>query len=154
MFQKSRTGTSCIAYEDSVREALCFGWIDSLIKRLDNDRFARKFTPRQPTSKWSELNRQRWAELKATGLLAAPGLEVAPTENTYVRRREFPELPSYIGNAFKRSPKAWTFFESLAPTYRRHFVLWIDSAKRPETREKRLQESIELLARGQKLGLK
>ena len=59
VFQKSRTGINSIAYEDSVREALCFGWIDSLVKRLDDERFASKFTPRQPTSKWSELNRKR-----------------------------------------------------------------------------------------------
>jgi uncharacterized protein YdeI (YjbR/CyaY-like superfamily) len=58
-----------IPYEDTVREALCFGWIDSLIKRLDDDRCAPKVTPRQPTSKWSDINRNRWLELKAAGLL-------------------------------------------------------------------------------------
>ena len=154
VFQKGHTGTKCIAYEDSVREALCFGWIDSLIKRLDDERFARKFTPRQPTSKWSELNRERWNELKAAGLLAAPGLAAAPTSNSYDPRPEVPELPGYIADAFKRNSKAWTFFRALAPTYRRNFVVWIHTAKRPETREKRVQESIALLARGQKLGLK
>ena len=154
VFQKGHTGTKCIAYEDSVREALCFGWIDSLVKRLDDERFARKFTPRQPTSKWSELNRRRWRELQAAGLLAAPGLAAAPTSNSYDPRPEVPELPGYIADAFKRNPKAWTFFHTLAPTYRRNFVVWIHTAKRPETRQKRVQESIALLTRGQKLGLK
>jgi hypothetical protein len=71
---KDHTGVKSIAYEDSVREALCFGWIDSLIKRLDDDRYARKFTPRQRTSKWSDINRERWVELKAAGLLTAAGV--------------------------------------------------------------------------------
>jgi uncharacterized protein YdeI (YjbR/CyaY-like superfamily) len=74
VFHKPHSGAEAIPYEDSVREALCFGWIDSLIKRLDDDRYARKFTPRKPTSKWSDLNRRRWAELEAEGRLTAAGL--------------------------------------------------------------------------------
>src|SRR5216117_1626279 len=77
VFYKDHTGVKSIPYEDSVREALCFGWIDSLIKRLDDDRYARKFTPRKPTSKWSDINRKHWAELKESGQLAAPGLAAA-----------------------------------------------------------------------------
>ena len=74
VFYKSHTGVTSISYEDTVREALCFGWIDSLVKRLDVDRYARRVTPRQPTSKWSDINRKRWAELKAAGLLTSAGL--------------------------------------------------------------------------------
>ena len=66
---KQHAGVESMAYEDLVREALCFGWVDSLIKRLDDDRYAIKVTPRKPTSKWSDINRKRWAELKAAGLL-------------------------------------------------------------------------------------
>lgn len=77
VFYKDHTGVKSIAYEDSVREALCFGWIDSLIKRLDDDRYARKFTPRQPTSKWSDINRKHWVELKEAGLLTPAGLAAA-----------------------------------------------------------------------------
>src|SRR5262245_50987230 len=80
VFYKGHTGVKSILYEDSVREALCFGWVDSLIKRLDDDRYARKFTPRKPTSKWSDSNRKRWAELKAAGLLGPAGLSAAPTD--------------------------------------------------------------------------
>jgi uncharacterized protein YdeI (YjbR/CyaY-like superfamily) len=154
VFHKGHTDVKAIPYEDSVREALCFGWIDSLIKRLDDDRYARKFTPRQPTSKWSDINRKRWVELKAAGLLTSAGLAAAPTDNTYAPLPAIPELPSYIAKALKGNPKAWSFFQELAPTYRRHFVRWIHSAKRSETREKRLCESIALLEVGQKLGLK
>jgi uncharacterized protein YdeI (YjbR/CyaY-like superfamily) len=154
VFYKDRTGAASMAYEDSVRQALCFGWIDSLIKRLDDERYARKFTPRQPTSKWSAINRGRWAELKAAGLLAAAGLAAAPTDATYAPRPAIPNLPGYIATALKANAKAWRFFQQLAPTYRRHFVAWIHTARRPDTREKRIRESIALLADGKKLGLK
>lgn len=143
-----------VAYDDSVREALCFGWIDSLIKRLDDDRYARKFTPRQTSSKWSPSNRKRWLELKAAGLLAPAGLAAAPTGNSYAPRPAIPKLPSYIAKAFRTNAKAWDFFRDLAPTYRRHFVMWIHSAARPETRQKRIRESLALLNARRKLGLK
>jgi uncharacterized protein YdeI (YjbR/CyaY-like superfamily) len=154
VFYKDHTGVASIAYEDSVREALCFGWIDSLIKRLDENRYARKFTPRQPTSKWSDINRRRWVELKTTSLLASPGLAAAPTDNTYAPRPSIPRLPAYIVKALKANTKAWGFFQELAPSYQRHFVGWIHLAKRPETRAKRIRESIALLTGGKKLGLK
>ena len=151
---KAHTGEKSIPYEDMVREALCFGWIDSLIKRLDNDRYALKVTPRQPTSKWSDINRKRWAELKAAGLLTSAGLAAAPTDNSYAPRPVIADLPVYIAKALKANFKAWEFFRKLAPTYRRDFVVWIHTAKRPETRERRIRESIRLLAAGKKLGLK
>jgi len=154
VFYKNHTRVKFIPHEDSVREALCFGWIDSLIKRLDDDRYALKFTPRQPNSKWSEINRKRWVELKAAGLLAPPGVAAAPTGNTYAPKPAIPDLPAYIAKALNANPKAWGFFQKLAPTYRRHFVGWIHTAKRPETREKRIRESVALLAAGKKLGLK
>ena len=154
VFHKDHTGVQSIPYEDSVREALCFGWIDSLIKRLDDDRYARKFTPRKPTSKWSDINRKRWAALEAAGLLTEAGLAAAPTDNTYAPRPAIPDMPAYIAKALKANAKAWDFFNELAPGHRRHFVIWIHTAKRPETREKRIRESIALLAAGKKLGLK
>lgn len=154
VFHKARACTRSIPYDDSVREALCYGWIDSLIKRLDDDRYARKFTPRQPKSKWSDTNRKRWTELNAAGLLAAAGLAAAPTGSTYGARPKIPELPAYIAKAFKGSPKAWAFFQKLPPGQRRLFVGWIHSAKQPETRERRIRESVALLGARQKLGLK
>ena len=151
---KTHTAVKSIPYEDMVREALCFGWIDSLVKRLDDDRYLLKVTPRQPTSKWSDINRKRWAELKAAGLLTPASLAAAPTDNSYAPRPVIPDLPMYIARALKANVKAWKFFRELAPTYRRDFVVWIHTAKLAETRAKRLRESIALLAAGKKLGLK
>jgi uncharacterized protein YdeI (YjbR/CyaY-like superfamily) len=154
VFYKAHTGLKSMPYEDAVREALCFGWIDSLVKRLDDDRYALKVTPRKPSSKWSDLNRKRWAELEAAGLLAPAGRAAAPTSNTYAAKPVIPELPGYIAKALKANSKAWNFFRELAPTYRRNFVVWIHVAKQPETRARRIRESISLLAAGKKLGLK
>jgi uncharacterized protein YdeI (YjbR/CyaY-like superfamily) len=154
VFHKAHTGVKSIPYEDTVREALCFGWIDSLVKRLDADRFALKVTPRKPTSKWSDTNRKRWVELKAAGLLTPAGLAAPPTNNTYAPRPVVPALPAYIAEALKGNSKAWKFFRELAPTYRRQFLVWIHIAKRPETRDRRIRESIALLAAGKRLGLK
>jgi len=154
VFYKQHTKLKSMPYEDAVREALCFGWIDSLVKRLDDDRYALKVTPRKPTSKWSDLNRKRWLELKAAGLLSSAGLATAPTENTYGPRPVIPDLPNYIAKAIKGDAEAWKFFRELAPRHRRDFVVWIHTAKRPETRERRIRESLALLAAEKKLGLK
>ena len=154
VFYKAHTGEKSIAYEDMVREALCFGWIDSLIKRLDDDRYLLKVTPRQPASKWSALNRTRWKELKAAGQLAPAGLAAAPTSNTYAPKPVIPELPAYIAKALKTNAKAWDFFRTLPPRERRNFVVWIHIAKQPETRARRIRESIGLLAAEKRLGLK
>jgi len=141
-------------HEELVREALCYGWIDSLIKRVDDDRYAIKVTPRKTTSKWSDLNRRRWKELKAAGLLAPPGLAAAPTATTYAPKPSIPDLPAYIAKAFRTNATAWQFFQSLSARNRRDFVVWIHTAKRPETRERRIRESIGLLSAGKRLGLK
>ncbi len=155
VFHKRHTGIEGIGYGDAVEEAICFGWIDSLVKRLDDDRYARKFTPRRADSKWSTINRRRYADLEARGLLARPGLERAPTgRNGDAPRPSVSLVPSYIEERLKTNPRAWGFFEKLAPSYRRAFIAWIDSAKRRETRERRLREAMRLLAAGKKLGLK
>jgi uncharacterized protein YdeI (YjbR/CyaY-like superfamily) len=154
VFHKDHTGVESIPYEDSVREALCFGWIDSLIKRLDDGRYARKFTPRKPTSRWSDINRKRWAELRAEGRLAAAGLAASPIGKESAGPRAIPELPAYVARAFKANPGAWAFFRRLPPGARRLYVGWIHLAKRPETRQRRIRESIALLAAGKRLGLK
>jgi hypothetical protein len=104
--------------------------------------------------KWSDINRRRWKELEGAGLLAAPGRAAAPTGNSYAPRPSIPELPAYVARAFKANLKAWQHFQALARTDRRDFVVWIHTARRPETRERRIRESIALLSAGRKLGLR
>ena len=155
VFHKRHTGRTSISYDDAVEEALCFGWVDSLVKRLDDDRYARKFTPRKADSRWSTLNRRRYAKLKALGLLAAPGLARAPTDcGGFAALPSLLKTPPYIEKGLKANKRARAFFEQLAPSYRRLYIAWIDSAKREETKQRRLCEAIKMLAAGQKLGLK
>jgi len=155
VFYKRHTGITAVSYDAAVEEALCFGWIDSLIRRLDDDRYARKFTPRRTDSKWSDSNRQRYADLESRGLLAAPGLARPPASGSdYEPRPSVSEIPSYIEETMRTDPQAWQNFQQLAPSYQRAYIGWIDSAKRPQTKEKRLREALELLASGKKLGLK
>ena len=158
VFQKVHTGIACIAYTDALDEALCFGWVDSLVKRLDDDRFARKFTPRRADSRWSDTNRKRYAELEASGRLQPAGLARAPTDRTYdplPPRRALPsKLPAYIQTALAKHSAARRHFEALSPPHRRRYIAWIESAKREETKRRRLNEAIRLLTAGKELGLK
>lgn len=158
IFHKQQTGLASIDYNDALDEALCFGWVDSLVKRLDEARYARKFTPRREDSRWSNANRKRYAELEASGRLKPAGLGRAPTERGYdtrPERFELPaQLPAYIQTALKKRPSALRHFEALPPSKRRRYVGWIESAKREETKQRRLAEAIRLLAAGKELGLK
>jgi uncharacterized protein YdeI (YjbR/CyaY-like superfamily) len=158
VFYKRQTDVASIPYKDALDEALCFGWVDSLIKRLDDRRYARKFTPRKADSRWSAVNRKRYAELEAAGRLKPAGIQRAPTDRGYGPRPPrllLPsQLPPYIQAALKEHPRAWRHFQALAPSHRRRYYAWIESAKREETKLRRLKEAIGLLEKGQLLGLK
>jgi uncharacterized protein YdeI (YjbR/CyaY-like superfamily) len=158
IFHKRHTGVESIAYKDARDEALCFGWVDSLVKRLDDRRYALKLTPRRPDSRWSAVNRKRYAELKAEGRLKPSGIARAPTDRGYSPRPprlELPsKLPAYIQAALNSNARALRHFEVLAPSHRRRYIAWIESAKREETKLRRLKEAIRLLAHGKELGLK
>lgn len=158
IFPRGHTGVSSIEYGDALDEALCFGWVDSLVKRLDDKHYARKFTPRREDSRWSEVNRKRYADLKASGRLKPAGLERPPTGRGYdppPARLPLPaELPAYIKTALRKNPAASRYFDALSPSKRRRYFAWIESAKREETKRRRLEEAIRLLAAGKELGLK
>jgi uncharacterized protein YdeI (YjbR/CyaY-like superfamily) len=159
VFSKRRTGAASIEYGDALDEALCFGWVDSLVKRLDDRRYALKFTPRRPDSRWSTRNRQRYAALKASGRLKPPGIERPPTDRGYgprPARLSMPaRLPAYIHAALGEHPAAFLrHFDALPPAERRRYFAWIESAKREETKRRRLKEAIRLLSAGRVLGLK
>lgn len=161
VYSKRHTGEPRVEYDDAVQEALCFGWIDSIVRRLDEERFAQKFTPRRPGSQWSEPNRKRYAKLLAAGMLAPAGLKNAPGEASPPSKTERRErkaqadtLPACLEEGLRRDPAAWAAFERLSPSHRRNYVLWIDTAKREETRTRRIAEAIERLCAGKELGLK
>ena len=158
IFHKRHTGVASVAYVDARDEALCFGWVDSLVKRLDDSRYAIKFTPRKPNSRWSTINRKRYSALKAGGRLKPSGIERAPTNRGYgprPARYQMPAtLPRYIQAALSKQPAALRSFEGLAPSHRRRYIRWIESAKREETKARRLKEVIRLLVAGKPLGLK
>ena len=158
IFHKRHTGVASLGYTDARDEALCFGWVDSLIKRLDDRRDAIKFTPRTATSRWSDVNRKLYAELKAAGRLKPPGIARPPTDRGYAPRAErFPlpgKLPAYIQAELKKHPKARRHFEGLPPGERRRYVAWMETAKREDTKLRRLGEAIRLLKTGKPLGLK
>ncbi len=144
IFHKLHTGVGSIAYLDALDEALCFGWVDSLVKRLDEFRYARKFTPRKADSRWSTINRKRYAALKAAGRLKPSGVNRAPTDRSYGPRPPRFQMPAtvprYIQAALRKQPAAWRYFERLAPSHRRRYIGWIESAKQEETKARRLQE--------------
>ena len=158
IFHKLHTGVASIDYKDALDEALCFGRVDSLVKRLDDRRYARKFTPRRADSRWSTINRKRYAALKASGRLKPAGIDRAPTNRTYGPRPPRFKMPSkvpgYIQTALRKHPAALRHFEALAPSHRRRYLGWIESAKREETKARRLQEAVRLLNAGEPLGLK
>jgi uncharacterized protein YdeI (YjbR/CyaY-like superfamily) len=157
---KKHTGKPGIPYNDAVEEALCFGWIDSIIKKIDEEIYLRKFTPRKANSKWSELNKKRAAKMIEQGRMTEFGLcKIETAKKTGLwdkpdRPRLSFEMSDEFEQALTNNPKARAFFKQLAPTYKTHFIGWISTAKRQETKNRRVKETITLLEQGKKLGLK
>ena len=160
VFSKKKTGRPSLAYEESVEEALCFGWVDSIIKRIDDESYCRKFTPRKDNSRWSNLNRKRVEKIILEGRMTEFGLAKITAAKSSGKWQKDPRpvismaIPKELSEALARNEKAKVFFERLAPAYQKHFIGWIATAKRPETRAKRVRESLALLGRGKRLGLK
>jgi uncharacterized protein YdeI (YjbR/CyaY-like superfamily) len=162
IFYKNHTGKSNVPYDATVEEALCFGWIDSIIKRLDENRYVRKYTPRQPASLWSELNKARAEKMIKTGRMKKAGLDrinEAKLSGSWSQKRTRPhiakdEIPRELTNALASHPEASRHFNAMAPSNRKHYVIWIAMAKRAQTRERRAREATQKLERGELLGLK
>lgn len=160
VYFKKHTGKPSISYAESVEEALCFGWIDSIKKRIDEERYAYKFTPRRAKSKWSALNIRRAKRLIDEGKMTLAGLDLFNRRVDYgdefVEARASQELPipGEMEVALKKDREVWKNFTNLAPGYRRQYVGWLTAAKKPETRQRRLHEAIRLLKENKKLGMK
>ncbi len=161
IFYKTHTGKPSLPYGDAVEEALCYGWIDSIIKRIDDEKYARKFTLRKEESKWSVLNAHRAEKMIRQGKMTEKGLKLYTyaKENDLIlaedsEKKKIPDIPGFIMKALERNQKANEHFISLAPSYKRQYIGWIMDAKKEETKMRRLDEMIGLLAEGKKLGLK
>ena len=159
IYYKKHTGQPRISYDQAVEEALCFGWIDSIVKRMDDEKFAQKFTPRRDCTTWSALNKRRLRKLIREGRMTEAGLakiDIA-MRGEEARAKESKgdvEIPRFVKQALMANAKAWDNFRNLGPSYRRHYIGWIMLAKKEETRERRLREAVSLLEQNQKLGLK
>ncbi len=160
IYYKKKTGKPSISYDDSVEEALCFGWIDSIIKRIDEEKFARKFTPRQGRSRWSEANKKRAKKMMKLGKITEAGLskiEEAKRSGEWYKTsspRKGLVIPTFMKEKLYANKKALENFKILAKSYQRQYVGWIMSAKRDKTRRRRLAEVISKLERNEKLGMK
>jgi len=160
IFYKKHTGKPNVTYDEAVEEAICFGWIDSIVKRIDGEKFVRKFTPRKPDSNWAESNKKRALKMITQGRITKAGLELINQAKQHGQwnQNSPPEkevsIPECFRHALGSSEKASINFNKLAPSYRRQYIGWVDSAKKEETRRKRLAEVIGVLERNEKLGMK
>ena len=152
-FPKKHTSRPCVTYGEALDEALCRGWIDSVIKKVDDDVYLRKFTPRTNTTNWSAKNLAAVKRLIADGRMRPEGLAalgVALDTATGTAAPDGAEIPPFVVEAIRANPKARVFWESLAPGYRKRYIGWIMSAKQQSTRESRLSRVIGFLEEGKK----
>jgi uncharacterized protein YdeI (YjbR/CyaY-like superfamily) len=150
---KKHTGKPSMTWSEAVDQALCFGWIDGRANRIDEDRWMQRFTPRRPGSNWSKVNVEKVAKLEEAGLMRPAGraaFERRSDDRTGVYSFESrPEgLPPEYEERLRADPAAAAYFDAKPPWYRRTAAYWVTSAKREETRERRLDQLIEDSAHG------
>jgi uncharacterized protein YdeI (YjbR/CyaY-like superfamily) len=145
---RKHTGRPSVDYNDAVEEALCFGWIDSTRKGIDDERFAQRYTPRRPTSGYSQLNKERLARMLDQDRVVASVAQAVRD----VRAEDF-RLPDDIRAALQRDAEAWAFFRSTSPAYQRIRAAYVDDARgRPEDFAKRLAHLVAKCAGGKQFG--
>ena len=155
-YYKKDCGKLSITWPESVDEALCVGWIDGIRKRIDDQSYMIRFTPRRPGSIWSALNARRVAVLTNEKRMQPSGLAAfaARRENKsgiYSYEQRSAQLPAPYAGRLRRNPKAWDFFQRQPPSYRKAAGWWVMSAKREETRQRRLQQLIADSVRGRRI---
>ncbi|HYZ71183.1 MAG TPA: YdeI/OmpD-associated family protein [Thermoleophilaceae bacterium] len=144
-----------MSWSEAVDQALCFGWIDGKLNRIDDERHRQRFTPRKRGSNWSKVNVEKVARLQAEGLMTAAGRrafearEEARTGVYSFEREQEAELDPEHERRLRANPEALAYFESRPPSYRRRATHWVMSAKREETRARRLETLIDCSARGE-----
>lgn len=161
IYYKKGTGKPQVSYGESVEEALCFGWIDSLPRKLDTERAMLKFTPRKRKSVWSDLNKERVKRLIENKLITKAGLDKIKQAkkdgswdllNSSNYQADTNALPADLQKALSVNNKALENFLSFTKGYRRQFLFWIDSAKRTETRSARIKQTVLMAAANKKPG--
>ncbi|HEU4491856.1 MAG TPA: YdeI/OmpD-associated family protein [Jiangellales bacterium] len=150
---KQATGRPSLPYEAMIEEALCFGWVDSTVRTLDSERSMMLMTPRKPTSTWARTNKDRVERLLAAGLMQPAGIaavEAAKANGswTVLDSVDALEVPDDLAAALDAEPGARAAYEGFSPSNRKMILWWVKSAKRPETRERRIAETARLAARG------
>ena len=155
-FYKKGSGRPSITWPESVDQALCFGWIDGVRKRIDGESYTIRFTPRRKGSIWSAINIRRAEELKKRGLMQPAGVRafeqrLAHKSAIYAYENELRTLTPVDEKRFRSNRKAWTYWETQPPSYRRLAIYWITSAKKEETRQRRLATLIDDSAHGKRL---
>lgn len=155
---KKASGKTGITYKEAVDVALCFGWIDGLTKGIDEASYMQRFTPRRAKSVWSAINLKRVQELKKLGLMHPAGekafRERDPSKTGLYSFENRPQkLPAAMEKRFRAKSNAWDFFESQPPGYKRAAIFWVISAKRDETKERRLATLIDDSAAGRRISL-
>jgi uncharacterized protein YdeI (YjbR/CyaY-like superfamily) len=155
-FHKVDTGKPSVTWPQSVDEALCVGWIDGVRKRVDDESYTIRFSPRKPTSTWSAINIARVAALQAEGRMKEAGLKAFAARREdrsriYAYEQRAAELPEPYAVTLRRNRAAARFFEAQPPSYRKVSSWWIVSAKQEATRERRLAKLIEECARGRRI---
>ena len=159
IFYKKRTGRPGLTYVEAVEEALCFGWIDGILKRIDDEKHTVRFSPRRRNSICSEQNKKRVGRLIREGRMTEAGLakvREAKANGQWAKaaqREDTTLVPPELIDALAENGTARDHFAKLAPSYRRQFIHWIGSAKRDETRHKRVAEAVRLLTRNKRLGM-
>ncbi|BCL33988.1 YdeI/OmpD-associated family protein [Nostoc sp. MS1] len=151
VYYKVKSGKPSIRYSEAVKEALCFGWIDSKVKSLDEDSYMQIFTPRKPKSVWSKLNKQYIQELIDQGLMAEAGLAkiaVAKQDGSWntLDAIEALIIPDDLQQALAANAIANQYFAGLSNSTKKNILSWIASAKRPETRLRRIEQTIDSVA--------
>lgn len=158
IYYKKHFGKESIQYEEAVEEALCFGWIDSKVRRFDSERYLQRYTPRKRKSNWSKSNKKRVEKLIENGQMTKAGLSVIETakqDGSWERIDDIEAnavIPDDLAEAFAESPIAMKFFHGLAPSHQKQYLWWLKSAKKLETRQKRLLSIIGRCERGVKPG--
>jgi uncharacterized protein YdeI (YjbR/CyaY-like superfamily) len=151
-FYKAGSGKKAMKYAEAVDVALCFGWIDGKVQRIDDVSYRQRFSPRKPKSSWSRINVARFAELEGAGLVHPAGRKAFDARTASSYSYEAPrELSDKFLKRLRANEKAWTFFEAQPPGYRRNAAYWVTSAKREETRERRFAQLVECSQKGERI---